>query len=167
MHLLCGWWWWWWRWWWAYFLMQNDKIRNWGKFKSEVQVHINKQNVLISNMVSKILHGFYIKSYDHFSSFFLWGEIFSYSFIFPVIVLPLLSLCCHFFQRRRKMKDTSNESVDDLSQATAALKVALVCAWKCASFYYGGRLVHYSGVLPIPIILLWGIAVGPKPSAKR
>ena len=89
-----------------------------------------------------------------------------------VIAKPFQLLCCHFlychfFQRRRKMKHISNESVDDLSQVTATRKVASVCVWKCVSFYYGGRLLHYSGVLPIPIILLWGIAVGPKPSAKR
>ena len=49
--------------------------------------YVNKQNVLIPNMVSKLVYVFLIKSYDHFSSFFLGGEKYSVSFIFPVIHL--------------------------------------------------------------------------------
>ena len=47
--------------------------------------YVNKQNVLIPNMVSKLVYVFLIKSYDPFSSsFFLGEEKYSVSFMFPV-----------------------------------------------------------------------------------
>ena len=57
--------------------MQNEKKRNGGKLKSQGKVQTNKQAVLVSNLVSKTLYGFYIKTYDHFSSFVLGLESFS------------------------------------------------------------------------------------------
>ena len=39
--------------------------------------YINKQNVLISNLVSKMLYSFFIKIYDHFL-FCYWRKIFSF-----------------------------------------------------------------------------------------
>ena len=41
------------------------------------------------------------------------------------------------------------------------------CGFIVVDRWMGGWGIFRSGVLPIPIILLWGIAVGPKPSAKR
>ena len=49
--------------------------------------YVNKQYVLITNMVSKFVYGSLIKSSDHFSSFFLIGKKYSVSFIFLVIPL--------------------------------------------------------------------------------
>ena len=51
-----------------------------------------------------------------------------------VIVKPFQLLCCHFFQRRRKMKDTSNESVDDLSQVTTKEKSGFSLSLKMCEF---------------------------------
>ena len=70
--------------------------------------YVNKQNVLIPNMVSKLVYVFFIKSNDHFSSFFWGGEKYSVSFIFPV-----------YLNRKRKLtlmskKTTASRSSKNL-----------------------------------------------------